>query len=274
MLVKNFSKIDLEEEIDHMSFGYAGGALVVATMNKLLGVSVSFKIKPEINIDDSISNKEFEIAIKKQLSAISSKDKNTFVAIYDNAQKRQCYISIKSDFCSDDFALYDFSEFDIVFFCSVSASIVKTLFKENLSIKETCSVLIPNGLIGTYFNNSNFSVPANFLFVNQAEFDSVLCENVGVSAEKNKMQDISKGITNIVITKGKDGVSAFVDGNYLQQNVLNVDTPIHPGGAGDSFAVGFMSSYMSIPKELDTAILKGHECAIKALKTVDILEVL
>lgn len=78
---------------------------------------------------------------------------------------------------------------------------------------------------------------AHFLFVNDYEF-GLISKKTGYS-----MDDILQHVNVLVVTRGADGASIYVDGKEIFVPVFDTAQIADPTGVGDAFRGGFLTGY-------------------------------
>jgi adenosine kinase len=78
---------------------------------------------------------------------------------------------------------------------------------------------------------------AHFLFVNDYEF-GLISKKTGLDLDA-----MLKHVDMIVVTRGEQGSSLYVDGKEIQIPVAPAERIIDPTGVGDAFRAGFLAGY-------------------------------
>jgi adenosine kinase len=78
---------------------------------------------------------------------------------------------------------------------------------------------------------------AHFLFVNDYEF-GLICKKTGLD-----LDGMLKHVDIIVVTRGEQGASIYVDGQEVKVPVAPAEHVIDPTGVGDAFRGGFLTGY-------------------------------
>lgn len=89
------------------------------------------------------------------------------------------------------------------------------------------------------------------------------------STTEKTIDTLNLGDTCLVITMGKDGVIIKEKNELSFFPVTDVPNIVHPGGAGDAFATGYIFAEINgLTKE--ECCQKGHECAKIMLESSNI----
>jgi ribokinase len=86
------------------------------------------------------------------------------------------------------------------------------------------------------------NLPVSILIVNQDEWESV----------QNQQSQLLNQIPNIVVTNGKEGGEVYIDGQLNTQFSAQDSKTIDETGAGDSFAVGYITGQIRGKSILDS----------------------
>jgi len=71
----------------------------------------------------------------------------------------------------------------------------------------------------------------------------------------------------VVITQGKKGSYAYLNGKVFYQKAIHVDKIVDTNGVGDAFIAGFISSYIN-KNNIEDSLLNAANLASKALKKI------
>ena len=257
IVVNNFPKIDGESAALEFRKKEAGAALVVSTICRL------FNIEPKI-VSQNISEGSFD-----ELLNVKDATPNKLLTIYNSDMDRFAYAYIPEPLSIKELDI-DFSNYDVVFLCCIDSDTLSLLYKNNDTLSKTVSVLLPNGLVQNYFDGCNLKFACNYMFINRGELR--LIQNKLMDHDiYTKVMSLVLGESNLIITAGRHGVYTYINGEFLHHEVKPVAHIMHPGGAGDSFATGFILHYLSTGNT-DAAVQIGHEYASRVMSVSDICE--
>ena len=261
MQVVDFPKIDGESTIVHLGQKDTGAVLVVATICHLC------------NIDIKVISQNIQEGSIDELKEVKTNSPNKLITIYNNKLERNSYAYIPYPLSIKDVDV-NFSQYDVTFFCCIESTILDELYKINNSLSRTHVVLMPNGLVDGYFKNLTLKYPCDFLFINRGELHIITSSQVNQDINL-EIRSLNLNKSNLVVTDGGNGVFTLFDNELHHFNVTPVKNIAHPGGAGDSFATGFISAYFNEDirsNKISTAIQSGHQYATKVLGVYDISE--
>lgn len=273
LMVDCFCRTDSEVVAKSVNNRISGAAIVVAAVAAFLGETVCVTIK---NKTTNTLREFLELLEHRgiEILKLAASDNNIMVTIYDNSLSRQCYTYTPDGLDYSDLMSIDYSEYDIVFLCCLPCHTVRNLLICNASIQSTCTVVLPSGLSSTYFTDNRYQVNSDYLFMNFGELCNVLSiQNQNILGKHELISKVSMLDTNVIITYGKNGVFGVINDEYFEYDIEPIAGIVHPGGAGDSFATGFMVSLIqghTIPE----SCMVGHQCAAKLLSVFNTEEFL
>jgi len=132
-------------------------------------------------------------------------------------------------------------KFDIIHFCPIADEIDFALV-DALIHKCTLSLTTPQGWMRQWKEDKKvFYKPIDWKLLSQIDFTIISDEDVPNLTDEIK--NIQSSISKLIVTKGKNGASLYLDG-------IEKSYPAHPTkvkdttGAGDTFAIAFISSYL------------------------------
>lgn len=263
LVVDNFCDVDSEAIAKGISRRVSGAAIVVSAMAAYLHIESTLLTKAK---KDSIISKFIDLLsnVGTEVKFLPTVDEcnNTLITIYNAEMERICYSYTPNSVISEDLINYDFSLYDAVFFCCLPYSEVSAVFKNNSTIKQTTSIVIASGLSYTYFSESCFLANSNYLFLNRGELFKIFGKSWSGNWNEfdNCLNKINVGKTSLIITMGADGVSGVINGKKFRESVGPLKNIVHPGGAGDSFAVGFIYGILQ-HMTIENSCKIGHQCA-------------
>ena len=274
LIVRDFCECDNEVVAEKIFSRLSGAAIVVSAIAAFLytNATIITKAKKSQEFCELIS-KLSELGVDTTQIDYSSKESNTLITIYNLSQDRKCYSFLPAQIKEDDLINIDYSIYDAVFFCCLPYNIVNNIFIGNMTISHTQSVILASGMTSEYFAQQKLMVPANYVFCNRGELLNVLDKKRNTNKERLKVQigKISAGNTILVITMGKDGV-VVVDGETIHKvTVAEIKNVIHPGGAGDAFATGFICGKLK-GMDVDQCCSLGYQCAKQMLSVSSVVE--
>lgn len=273
LMVDSFCQIDGEMVANNCNKRVSGSAIVVSAMASYLeeSANVIFKAKKSSTIKKYIDLLESRSA---NVTLVPVKECNTLITVYDKNLCRQCYSYLPNSIDYNDLKEIDFAKYEIVFFCSLPYQSISDLFTNNMSINSTCTVLLPNGFLPTYFREGKMNIKTDYLFMNEAELTNLLEKKTNNKKSiKDLVMKLDDSKTNIIVTRGRKGLSGYVNGKYFENSVPEISNIVHPGGAGDAFATGFMIAVMK-GMPLSDCCSVGHQCASKMLSVFNTEEFL
>ena len=273
LLVDNFCPIDSEIVAKNLNSRISGAAIVVTAMAAFLGESAFCITKGAMTT--TLSNYLDLLKWRNiQTTVLPASNSNTLITVYNQNYSRKCYSFIPNSIDSTDLESIDFSGYDLVFFCCLPLISFKELFENNRTIQSTCSVVLTSGLATSFFEGGQYLLNSNYLFINRGELTNIFAiKDEDSLFTEGLVKRLKMSGTNIIVTQGRKGIIGIVDDYYFEHPVHEITSIVHPGGAGDSFAVGFMISLIagrSISESCDV----GHQCASKMLSVYNIEEFL
>lgn len=261
--VDNFCHKDSEVSINAFYSHYNGAASVVAAIAALLGYTPTLITKiPERN-----QLSEFVVALGSigvdisQFVLTQECAENTLVTIYDKHHDRNCYAYTPNELAFHDISSIDYSNYDVVFFCCLSAIIVSEVFSKCRLLDKTLSVCLPSGLYCDYFDENKLLINSDYFFLNRGEIIGLTNKEISPADIPNCLKSIDFGKTTIITTMGKDGILYKESGGEIRSfDVDPISHIMHPEGAGDAFATGFITSLLKKHSIADCCKI-GHECS-------------
>lgn len=267
-IVSDFCHIDSESKVINYSSCVDGAAVVVSSVGTWLNDSCVMLTKGSltssfISLFDLLNS----VNIKVDLLPEINNGNNKLFSFFNSESERMCYSYIPCEIKASELISYDFSHYDAVFFCCLPYNELSAVFSSNYSLKDTCTIIVGSGLTHTYFCEKSFLLPADFIFMNRGElFEIYQKKYENTDDVEICISNLLLGSTSVVVTMGHDGIAGIITGDYFSFSVSPVDV-IDPAGAGDSFATGFIHSFLQ-GKSVEQCCKKGHECAIKMLSVV------
>lgn len=274
ILVNSFCEIDNEVMAKKISSRVSGAAIVVSVIAAFLKMKPTLMTKNKT--DDSFNDyilKFKKLGINTDRIDFSAKESNTLITIYDSHQDRKCYSYLPASIQTDDLMNIDYSIYDAVFFCCLPYITIAPIFEQNLTIYKTKSIIMANSYTSQYFYKQELRLPVNYIFCNRGELFSIfndkwendwnlLFKNINSISDKNAM---------IVVTLGKDGV-IIADKRVIHKVRLpEIKSIVHPGGAGDAFATGFIYGILK-KRSIEECCSLGHKCSEKMLSVYSVME--
>ena len=274
LLVSKFCECDNEVVAEKLSSRISGAAIVVSAIAAFLHMNATLVTKAKTSNEfSSLISKLSAFGIDTTKINFSATESNTLITIYDSHQDRKCYSYLPAQIEKDDLVNIDYSLYDAVFFCCLPYMVVSPVFELNTTIYETQSIILASGLTSEYFYKQKLRVPANYIFCNRGELFSVLDEK-----ERDCNNTLDTEISKIcvkeamlVVTMGEDGVF-IANGNSIHRiSVPKIKKIIHPGGAGDAFATGFICGILKGMNTMQCCSL-GHRCSAQMLSVYNVAE--
>ena len=274
LIVRNFCERDNEVVAEKLSSRISGAAIVVSAMAAFLHMNVTLftraKTSSQLNV---LISKLSALDINTTQADFSAADSNILITIYDNNQDRICYSYLPTQININDLIDIDYSIYDAVFFCCLPYAIVAPIFKSNSTVKKTLSIILASGFTPEYFDKQKLQIPANYVFCNRGELLNVLAnkkQDCNISLDE-LIHGISAEKATIVVTMGEDGI-IIADNTFTQKiNVNRIKRIVHPGGAGDAFATGFICGILEGRNTSECCSL-GHQCSTLMLSVYDVVE--
>lgn len=264
IMADSFCEKDGEIVANKLNRRISGSAIVVASMAAYLEESANVILKGG---KSSSLEKYVDLLESRNIrvTMLPENEINTLVTVYDKDYSRQCYSYIPNSISGNDLKEVDFTKYDLVFFCSLPYSSISDLYICNKTIYSTCVVVLPNGFLPTYFKDGIFQMRPDFLFMNEGELTNLYSTEIKCDSS---IQDLIIQLrikeTNVIVTRGQKGVVGCVNKNFFENPVHEIHNIVHPGGAGDSFATGFMISFAK-GGSISECCNVGHRCASKML---------
>lgn len=275
-LVDNFCERDSEVVANDMTSCVSGAAIVVSAIAAFLNLEpfLFSKVKEDDDINEIL--KKLSLAgVNTTLVDTGGKEKNILLTIYNLELERKCYSYTPNQVMAQDLLRINFSEFDATFFCCIPFEQVALAFEKNKSITNTKSIILASGLTSPYFEKNKLKVNANYIFMNRGELFKIFKKtwNGEQSVTYDCCDKVIVGDTVLIVTMGKDGV--FIKDHNVKTIVPvdNVTNIVHPGGAGDAFAVGFIKGILC-GNDYEECCKAGHECAKKMLFVKNVKDLL
>lgn len=274
LIVSNFCECDNEVVAEKLSSRISGAAIVVSAIAAFLHMNATLVTKAKTSSDfSSLASKLSSLGINTTQIDFSSEESNTLITIYDSNQDRKCYSYLPAQIKKEDLVDIDYSLYDAVFFCCLPYMVVAHIFELSTTIYETQSIILASGLTPEYFFKQKLKVPANYIFCNRGELFSVLGERRG---EHNSPLDtqiikISLEEATLVITMGKDGVIIVGQDSIRRVSVPEIKKIVHPGGAGDAFATGYIYGILD-GMNTERCCSLGHQCSERMLSVNNVVE--
>lgn len=273
LIVDHFCERDSEVAAKKLSSRVSGSAIVVSTIATYLGMDATLIAKAKSDrLDDFISKLE-TFGINTTRVDFSAEESNTLITVYDSHQDRKCYSYLPAQIQTEDIINIDYSLYDAVFFCCLPYTVVSPVFESNQTISETRSIILASGLTSEYFYQCRLRLSADYVFCNRSELFSIIGENQGDSKEllDSQISMLSKENATLVVTMGKDGVVVSHENSFRRIGVPEVKNIVHPGGAGDAFATGFINGVLN-EMNVDQCCSLGHKCSEKMLSVYSVNE--
>lgn len=273
--VDEFCEKDSEVIVNNISSRISGAVIVISAMAAFLHNDISLYSK--FNYANNKFRELVDLLAKfgVNTSMIKNCDStNNLITIYDVEGSRKCYSSMNNSIVTNDLLALDYSAYDAVFFCCLSYSIVAPVFEKNQSLKDTKSIVLASGLTKEYFDNACLLINPSIVFMNEGELNTVLgvmCDSTKLI--KEKMKSVDMGNTALVVTMGAKGVATLGSWGYHNYSVSKIESIVHHGGAGDSFALGFVHALFN-NETIQNCCKLGHECALKMLSVYSVKEFL
>lgn len=273
LVVDNFCDIDSETIAKSISHRISGAAIVVSAMAAYLHIESTLLTKAK---KDSKISKFIDLLSSTGTEVIflnTADESNILLTIYNAKMERTCYSYTPNSVTSKDLVNFDFSPYDAVFFCCLPYDEISDLFKKNSTIKQTNSIVIASGLSYTYFNENSFLAASDYLFLNRGELFEIFGKpwNGNWDEFDSYLERINVGKTSLIITMGADGVAGVINGKKFREKVETLKNIVHPGGAGDSFAVGFIYGILQ-HMTIQNCCKIGHRCAEMMLSVFSVEE--
>lgn len=273
--VDKFCEKDSEVIVKNISSRISGAVIVISAMAAFLHNDISMYSK--FNHANNQFRELADLLVKFGVNTLMLKNcdsTNKLITIYDAEGSRKCYSSMNNSIVTNDLLALDYSAYDVVFFCCLPYSVVAPVFEKNQSLKDTTSIILASGLTKEYFDNACLLINPSIVFMNEGELNTVL----GMACDsskfiKKKMKSVNMRNTSLVVTRGARGVVTLGSWGYHNCSVSKVGSIIHPGGAGDSFALGFVHALFN-NETIQNCCKLGHECALKMLSVYSVKEFL
>lgn len=262
-LVDNFCDKDSEVIANGVSTRISGAAIVVSTIAAFLKMNPTLYSKAKMS-DNTINMLNMLNNIDVDINAVdtSGVEDNTLLTIYNKQLERKCYSYTPNQLVEEDLIKIDYSKYDATFFCCIPFEQIQGVFERNTTICKTISIILASGLTKQYFENTLLQIKPQYIFMNRGELLKVfnLEWNESVKRVEDYLKLLEIGKSNLIVTKGKDGVMVK-NGNMIQDiSVDNINDIVHPGGAGDAFSVGFLNGVL-LKKDIFESCRLGHKCA-------------
>lgn len=274
LIVSNFCECDNEVIAEKLSSRISGAAIVVSAIAAFLHMNATLVTKAKTSSDfNSLTSKLSMFGINTTQIDFSATESNTLITIYDSHQDRKCYSYLPAQIKMDDLVNIDYSLYDAVFFCCLPYIVVAPIFKLSTTIHQTQSIILASGLTPEYFYKQKLKIPANYIFCNRGELFSVLDEKKGYrnSPLDTEIAKISTKEATLVVTMGKDGVIIADENSIHRVSVPEIKKIVHPGGAGDAFATGFICGILE-GMNIDQCCSLGHKCSAQMLSVYNVVE--
>ena len=274
LLVNAFCGRDDEVIANRISSRISGSAIVVSAISAFLRMNATLVAKVKSNYEfEGFISKLRTLGINTTQIDLSAVENNILITIYDSKQDRICYSYLPAQIQTSDILDIDYSLYDAVFFCCLPYTVVEPVFSLNPTIGKTQSVILASGLTPEYFNDRRLKINADFVFCNRGELFNILGEN-----EENDREVLDDHIdlvlienATLVVTMGKNGVVVAKDRLVYRVSVPEVKRIVHPGGAGDSFATGFICGILE-KKTIEECCFLGHQCSEQMLAVYSVNE--
>lgn len=275
-LVDNFCEKDCEVAAENVTSRISGAAIVVST------IAVFFNLEPylfstakEAPNFNELLKKLKKIGVNIDFIKLYQTESNQLLTIYNTKLERKCYSYTPNQIVAKNFSKFDFSKFDATFFCCIPFEQLNLIFEKNASISQTKSIILASGLTSHYFKDCKLKIHPDYIFMNKGEFFKVIKK-----PKENIPHIIYQYINNIhlentilVITQGNEEVFIKDHNKVFSFPVEKVSNIVHPGGAGDAFAVGFISNILC-GKNYKESCNAGHSAAKMMLAVNNIDELL
>lgn len=273
LIVDHFCPVDGEIVAKNLNHRISGAAIAVTAMAAFLEESAYIISK---GLMTATLEKYVGLMEKRGISitVLNASANNTLITVYDQVLSRKCYSFTPNSINGSDLEHINFGEYDLVFFCCLPYLTIKDIFNSNKSLQSTCSVVLPSGLTASYFSEHCYNLNSNYLFINRGELGNLFNYKNGIGFSTGELiKRLNMPDTNIIVTQGREGIVGIVDNEYFEQTVDDITNIVHPGGAGDSFATGFM---ISLKKgcSMSECCSIGHQCASKMLSVYNVEEFL
>ena len=233
--------------VDKVDFLPGGNAANVGVGLSRLGLRAA--VAAEVGEDDFakrvIVNLESE---KTDSSLVISSEKPTDFSVIINTMGE------RTIFCEDleREHNFDFSNFntDWIYLTSLTKKWVEAYEKVlQLAQKNDAKIAFNPGtsqIDAGYNFLSKFLKQTEILFVNKEEAQRIVSSKHGVFPKgiKELLSEIAQmGVKTVVVTDGVNGSYVLQDGKFIEKNDIK-DEAVERTGAGDSYAVGFLASYI------------------------------
>lgn len=274
LIVSTFCECDNEVVAEKFFSRIGGAAIVVSAIAAFLHMNAYLVTKAKMSSDfSSLTSKLSAFGINTTQIDFSAAESNTLITIYDSHQDRKCYSYLPAQINKEDLVDIDYSLYDAVFFCCLPYMVVAPIFELSTTIHETQSIILASGLTPEYFYRQKLMVPANYIFCNRGELFSVLGEKKGEynSPLDTQIAKISVEDATLVITMGKDGVIIAGQDSIRRVSVPEIKKIVHPGGAGDAFATGFICGILE-GMNTEQCCSLGHQCSARMLSVFNVIE--
>ncbi len=274
LLLNNFCECDSEVFAKKLSSRISGAAIVVSAIAAFLHMKVTIIAKASNNIELArFVLKLNDFGIDTTQIDFSATESNALFSVYDSNENRKCYSYLPSQIQLESLINIDYSIYDAVFFCCLPCTVVSYVFDYNSTINKTLSVILASGLTKDYFCMEKFQLRANYVFCNRGELFEILGEKSdkekGVS--DNQISRIALDNTTLVVTMGKDGVIVVDKNSIHRASVPKIKKVVHPGGAGDAFATGYINGVLE-RMSIDKCCILGHQCSAQMLSVYSVEE--
>lgn len=269
--VSDFCSTDSEVYADTIQNKISGGGIIISAVSSFLNMDVTFCTK-------TFSNQQLECLLRKlnrlgvkveKLSGTSINDMNCMISIYNQDLERQCYTFLPNEIKGEDLLEIQYSEYDVIFFCCIPYEHIKFLMAQGAYPISQKTIIIASGLTHQYIYNNSLRMSTDYIFMNGGE----LRDSLGLKNDiKFLLASLETGYSKAVVTMGKKGVFIKKNNSILHCDVSDeTEQIIHPGGAGDAFATGYIVGQLRGLSEQESVQL-GHECAKSLLKVRSIEE--
>lgn len=271
IIAENFCTKDSEIYADTLQNKISGAAIIISAVSAFLNIDATLCTK-------SVKNQRVDILFKKLESlgvcfefvqADETSDANTMISIYNQYNERHCYTFLPNEVSAEDLQLIDYSKYDVVFFCCIPYKEIKCLLDKGKFPIAQKTIIIASGLTYQYLDVKGLKVFPDYIFMNAGE----LRGSLGVEEDDwLSFERINTGDTKVIITMGKDGV-VIKNNDVVSQYPVSDETNniVHPGGAGDSFAAGYMAGQLKGWDDKESVSL-GHKCAMSLLSVNSVEE--